>query len=63
MSEAPQAPTSRYESIEFRMPDVEKFVAGLEAGVFEAYKTLSWRWRASSTSPISPTSSWPWSSG
>jgi hypothetical protein len=40
MSEAPQAPTSRYESIEFRMPDVEKFVAGLEAGVFEAYKTL-----------------------
>jgi hypothetical protein len=40
MSEAPQAPRSRYESIELHLPEVEKFIAGLEAGVFEAYETL-----------------------
>ena len=40
MSAAPQAPRSRYESIELHMPEVEKFIAGLEAGVFEAYQTL-----------------------
>jgi len=40
MSAAPQAPRSRYESIELHMPEVEKFIAGLEAGVFEAYETL-----------------------
>jgi hypothetical protein len=40
MSEATQAPRSRYESIELHLPEVEKFIAGLEAGVFEAYETL-----------------------
>ena len=40
MSAAPQAPRSRYESIELHVPEVEKFIAGLEAGVFEAYQTL-----------------------
>jgi len=40
MSEPPHAPRSRYESIELHLPEIETFIAGLEAGVFEAYETL-----------------------
>ena len=40
MAEVPHPPRSRYESIELHLPEVEKFVAGLEAGIFKAYETL-----------------------
>jgi hypothetical protein len=40
MSEAPHAPRNRYESIEIHLPEIEKFIAGLEAVVFEPYETL-----------------------
>jgi hypothetical protein len=36
MSHALRAARSRYESIEHHLPEIEKFVAGLEAGVFGA---------------------------
>jgi hypothetical protein len=40
MSEPDQTPRSRLDSIEVRMPEVDKFVVGLQGGVFEAYETL-----------------------
>jgi hypothetical protein len=40
MSEPGQTPRSRLDSIELHMPEVEKFTAGLQGGVFEAYETL-----------------------
>jgi hypothetical protein len=40
MSEPGQTPRSRLDSIELHMPEVEKFTAGLQGGMFEAYETL-----------------------